>query len=76
MSVQERTASSPSMKIIWMPWCSVRRLSSSLSEEEVDIDAHLAVRASSILRAACMSMAHGAALSVAPMKPMGVSLLS
>ena len=70
MDVQIVKASSPSRSRIWTP------IEASRSEAEEDMESHFLVSAASILRAAWRSMAQGAALSVAPMKPAGVSLLS
>lgn len=46
------------------------------SSPSATISSYICVRYLSILLATCMSIAQGAALSVAPMKPSGVSLLS
>jgi len=69
--VQLTNASSPSRSRIWTPLSS-----SKPAKPSACIASHFLVNASSTLRAACIIIAHGAALSVAPMKPAGVSLLS
>lgn len=59
-------ASSPSSRRICTPFSSSRPL-----EPSAFIASHFRVNASSTLRAACIIIAQGAALSVAPMKPAG-----
>ena len=75
MSVHETNASSPSKNSICTPLLTVSS-NKSCSIPAACAAAHFCVRASSILRATCMSIAHGAALSVAPIKPSGDILLS
>ena len=73
MLVQLIQASSPSRNSICTPFSSSK---TSPAWPEASMSAHLRVRAASTLRATCMSMAQGAALSVAPTKPSGVTLES
>jgi hypothetical protein len=72
VSVHETKASSPSRRMSWMPF--------SASNPSVSpfafISSHFLVSAASIDLAACKIIATGAALSVAPMNPVGVILES
>jgi hypothetical protein len=72
VAVQEAKASSPSSSSTCTPDSS----SSPLSRPCAFIDSHFRVRASSTLLTACRIIAHGAALSIAPTKPLGWRRLS
>src|SRR3569833_1110461 len=73
VAVHETQASSPSRNMIWTPFSSSRP---SPPSPAAFIASHFLVSASSMLLATCMSMAQGAALSMAPMKPSGLYRLS
>lgn len=64
-------ASSPSKKIICTPFSQFKRGSFLAC-----MSAHFLERAASRLRAMCIMTAQGTALSMAPMKPSGVTLES
>lgn len=68
MALHETKASSPSSSTICTPFSSS---SPAPPSPLATMAAHFFASASSMLRATCMSMAHGAALSMAPTNPSG-----